>query len=343
MNVSQKFRRWFEENYKTIPYYVYTLFTFKILLKIENIGYKNLMICDLEKSLEHIGKLRHKLESNRLMELPKYFKHRELIISKNRCFKNLQASSLLSFMLAQFMDEVDRTAKYWEYKDTSNINENSSDGEELLIYPKNVFQWLKRFKNCGKLPFLAIIKEQVSILYGVGDTIQHIVMLQTHLRNGVDPFFAKKKPTQEDADIWLIMVYTTSKLLEKLENEITKIEEPSICFIYKQLVNDLEPFLITIQNIAIDDRWKESEDNPDDKLVEHKNSQHIYDKLFEEEDNPEYIYNEISEKSNPEKPIIYIVSKDGYNEKYTIERPLKGGFLKFLGYYQIERVDISID
>ncbi|KAF0532170.1 hypothetical protein F8M41_011445 [Gigaspora margarita] len=316
MNVSQKFCRWFEKNYNTIPYYVYTLFTFKILLKIENIGYKNLMICDLEKCLEHIGKLRHKLESNRLMELPKYYKHRELIISKNRCFKNLQASSLLSFMLAQFMDEVDRTAKYWEYKDTSNINENSSDGghdnifeiEGLSFYPENVFQWLKRFKNCGKPPFRAIIKEQVSILYGVGDTIGHIVMLQTHLRNGVDPFFEEKKPTQEDVDIWLIMVYTTSKLLEKLENEITKIEEPSICFIYKQLVNDLEPFLITIQKIATDKRWKESElieDNlqdPDDKLVEYKNSQHTYGKLFEEEDNPEYIYNEISEDEAKKYP-----------------------------------------
>ncbi|CAG8566445.1 15626_t:CDS:1, partial [Dentiscutata heterogama] len=270
------------------------------------------MISDLEKSLEHIGKLRHKLESNRLMELPKHYKHRESIISKNRCFKNLQASSLLSFMLAQLMDEVDRAAKYWEYRpkeiecdnDTSNLHDNIFEIDELSFYPENVFRWLKRFKSSSKSTFRAIIKEQVSILYGVGDTIEHIVMLQTHLRNGIDPFseVEKKKPTQDDVDIWLIMVYTTSKLLEKLENEITKIEEPSICFIYKQLVNDLEPFLITIQKIAVDKRWKESElieDNLHDKLVEHKDSQYTHDKKFEE-CNPKYSYDEVSEGYKPE-------------------------------------------
>ncbi|CAG8732826.1 10194_t:CDS:1, partial [Dentiscutata erythropus] len=271
------------------------------------------MISDLEKSLEQIGKLRNKLESNRLMELSKHYKHQELIISKNRCFKNLQASSLLSFMLAQLMDEVDRAAKYWEYRpkecdnDSSNIHDNIFEIDELSFYPENVFRWLKRFKNSRKSTFRSIIKEQVSILYGVGDTIGHIVMLQTHLRNGVDPFseFEKKKPTQDDVDIWLIMVYTTSKLLEKLENEITKIEEPSICFIYKQLISDLEPFLITIQKIATDKRWKESElieDNPQDthdKSVEHKNSQYTHDKQFGEY-NPNYSYDEISEEYKPE-------------------------------------------
>ncbi|CAG8636507.1 10847_t:CDS:1, partial [Racocetra persica] len=329
MKVSQKFYRWFEKHYKNIPYYLYTLFAFKILLKLENIGYKHLSVSDLENSLEHVGKLRRKLESNRLLELPKYFKHRELIISKNRCFKNLQASSLLSFMLAQLMDEVDRAGKHLAYgtnetvcdNGTSNIYEDGLDGghcripgiDDFAFYPENIFQWLKRFKKSRKSPFRAIIEEQVSILYGVGDTIEHIVMLQTHLRNGVDPFleFGKKKPTQDDADIWLIMVYTTSKLLEKLGKDMTIIEEPSICFIYKQLVNDLNPFLKSIQEIAIDKRWKESEliedyqeseliedclQYPNDKLVEHKNLQYTHDELFEE-NNPEHSHD--GEKTYP--------------------------------------------
>ncbi|CAG8462205.1 6004_t:CDS:1, partial [Cetraspora pellucida] len=321
MKVSQKFYRWFEKHYKNIPYYLYTLFAFKILLKLENIGYKNLSVSDLENSLEHVERLLRKLESNRLSELPIYFKGRELIISKNGCFKNLQASSLLSFMLAQLMDEVDRAGKYWAYGTkkieceigTSNIHETES---EFSFYPENIFRWLKRFKSSRKSSFRAIIEEQVSILYGVGDTIEHIVMLQTHLRNGIDPFleFGKKKPTQEDADIWLIMVYTTSKLLEKLEKDMMTIEEPRICFIYKQLVNDLNPFLKSIRETAIDKRWKESEliedylqypndkliedylQYPNDKLIEHKNLQYTHDELFEEH-NPEHSYD--GEKTYP--------------------------------------------
>ncbi|CAG8491981.1 736_t:CDS:2 [Scutellospora calospora] len=271
MTASQKtFYLWFEENYKNIPYYIYVLFTFKILLKIENIGYEHLSLNDLENSLYKIGKLRHKLlESNRHPDLSKYYKHRELITSKKNCFKNLQANSLLSFTLAQLVDEVDRAAKYRAYK--KKENDSDSDGgyyhlfevENFSFSPENLFRWLKRFKTSRKSPFRAIIEEQISILYGVGDTIEHIVMLQTLLRNGVDPFLefenGKNKPTQDDADIWLIMVYTTSKLLEKLEKDMVEIEEPQIDFIYTQLINDLEPFLKTIQDITIDIRWKESE------------------------------------------------------------------------------------
>ncbi|CAG8507920.1 2782_t:CDS:2 [Acaulospora colombiana] len=198
-------------------------------------------------------------------------------------FKTAQAESLLGFLIAQLLDQVDFVSKYWQFKiyedakcrtdaisGVLGVNHKDSVSlysmSEFISRPENTLEWLKRF---NKSIYRSIVEEEIAIIYNLGDRFEHMVTLQSYLRGEMNPFKRLTNDggrllTPEDANIWIIMTYMTMKLLEKIVNpkddHIFRKQNPTDSFIREHLIKELEELLATSKEFALDERWIKSEE-----------------------------------------------------------------------------------
>ncbi|CAG8443590.1 12764_t:CDS:2 [Funneliformis caledonium] len=100
--------------------------------------------------------------------------------------------------------DEDKTLSYYS---TLNSSKNLPLTVVKRFYPKRVFEYLNGYEdNLYKL----ILKKQLEIIYEVGDYSQNIESLRNLLAKD-DQF------SQKDASLFLIIIYSTYQLLEKLE------------------------------------------------------------------------------------------------------------------------------
>lgn len=153
-------------------------------------------------------------------------------------YKNVQFNELLKFVLIEIKDQAefgeklsidkerekdkrkegvvalddvkaiefdeDKTLSYYS---TLNSSKNLPLTVVKRFYPKRVFEYLNGYEdNLYKL----ILKKQLEIIYEVGDYSQNIESLRNLLAKD-DQF------SQKDASLFLIIIYSTYQLLEKLE------------------------------------------------------------------------------------------------------------------------------
>ncbi|CAG8571439.1 1134_t:CDS:1 [Acaulospora morrowiae] len=302
------FERWFNQPYSFSQYFPYVKFAHNILHPLEETGYMHVSLKDLEQIKVYIQKLCFALEfgknatTTRSREfLPKGFNvsrfnspqktshqlniHNSPNERDHVDFKTAQSESLLGFLIAQLLDQVDFVSKYWQFKiyedakykadavsETLSVNHENSvflhSMPEFISRPENTLQWLKRFNR--KSIFRSIVEEEIAIIYNLGDRFEHIVTLQSYLRSEINPFKQftngkRKQLTPEDANIWIIMTYMTMKLLEKIvypkNDHIFKRQKSTDSFIREHFVRDLEELLATCKEFTLDERWIKSEDS----------------------------------------------------------------------------------
>lgn len=149
----------------------------------------------------------------------------------NDTFKNNTKRSTLTSLYSR-----DSTISTRSSLSIFSINYSS----RLQFYPKRTFDYLNDYEdNLYKL----ILKKQLEIIYQVGDVNKNIESLKILLLKH-DPF------TKQDASLFLIIIYSTFQLLEKLKKfDITiNIENWELII---DLIYNLEIFMKRIKHITL--------------------------------------------------------------------------------------------
>ncbi|CAG8500015.1 3175_t:CDS:2 [Rhizophagus irregularis] len=149
----------------------------------------------------------------------------------NDTFKNNMKRSTLTSLYSR-----DSTISTRSSLSIFSINYSS----RLQFYPKRTFDYLNDYEdNLYKL----ILKKQLEIIYQVGDVNKNIESLKILLLKH-DPF------TKQDASLFLIIIYSTFQLLEKLKKfDITiNIENWELII---DLIYNLEIFMKRIKHITL--------------------------------------------------------------------------------------------
>ncbi|CAB4401924.1 unnamed protein product [Rhizophagus irregularis] len=111
----------------------------------------------------------------------------------------------------------------------------------LQFYPKRIFDYLDYEDNLYKL----IIKKQLEIIYEVGDITKNIESLERLLLiHGPFP--------KQDASLFLIIIYSTFQLLEKLEDTAINIDKELIKLKVDLIYNLKFSFMKRIENFTLD-------------------------------------------------------------------------------------------
>ncbi len=145
-------------------------------------------------------------------------------------YEDAQFNELLKFVLIEIKDQAEiGKDEVREFKDTSSSESTSNHSTSTFstkasltqFYPKKVFEYLNDYEDDL---YKLILKKQLEIIYGIDDISRNIESLKNLLTRD-DPF------PRKNALLFIIIIYSTCKLLGKLEKLDTIIE--------KNLINDL--------------------------------------------------------------------------------------------------------